>query len=73
MDTTMESSLRMELSASSMALTMLSRSGLLSCGIREVGSCFLLSRCGLLNMAVMYTSTGILMCISGRCVCMSAS
>lgn len=49
----MESSLRMELRASRMALTTLSRSGRLSCGMRDEGSCFLLSRCGLLNMAVM--------------------
>ena len=49
----MESSLRMELRASSTAFTMLSRSGLLSCGMRDEGSCFRLSRCGLLKMAVM--------------------
>ena len=69
----MESSLSMELRASRTALTMLSRSGLLSCGMREVGSCFLLSLCGLLNMAVMYTSTGLSMCVCGRCVCISFS
>lgn len=69
----MESSLRMELSASSIALMTLSRSGLLSCGMSDVLSCFLLSRCGLLNIAVMYTSTGLSMYVSGRCFCMSAS
>ena len=33
--------------------TMLSRSGLLSCGMSAVGSCFRLSRSGLLKIAVM--------------------
>ena len=36
-----------------MALTILSRSGRLSCGMRDEGSCFRLSRSGLLKIAVM--------------------
>ncbi len=51
----MESSERIVFRESRTALTTLSRSGLLSCGMSPFGSDFLLSLCGLLKIAVMYT------------------
>ena len=69
----MESSLSMELRASSTALMTLSRSGLLSWWMSPSGSDLRLSRCGLLKIAMISTCTTSEKCISGRCDRMSFS